>query len=282
MFKKFSLLLFITISNLFSQQFIFDYSIGSFKNASAFNISSSGFIYVTDSQSNEVFKLDTLGNIIKDVGGYGWKESLFDNPVDVFATALNIYVCDKNNHRLQRFDKDLNFISQLSTRESDNPDEHFGYPLSCAASNQGDLYILDSENKRVIKFDLFGNFIQNFGGYESGQYSLSDPNKLAVSSSNNIFVIDKNGIIIFDQYGNGLLNLKSPKDIKNINITFDYLTLTSDSSIYLTNLKSSDTFFNEAKFLEEYKEIKIVGSFFYNQKLYLLTPVEILVYKFLK
>ena len=88
-----------------SQTFVYQGSIGSFKNASAFYITSAGYLYVTDKNSDEVYKLDTLGNKLKDTGGYGWTEATFDQPSDVFATPLNVYVSDKNNHRIQRFDK---------------------------------------------------------------------------------------------------------------------------------------------------------------------------------
>ncbi len=114
MIKKFLILFFISITTLYSQQFGYDYSIGKFKDASSFSVSPSGFIYITDSGSDEIYKIDTLGKVVKNFGGYGWDNELFDNPVDVFATDLSVYVCDKNNHRIQRFDKDLNFISSLS------------------------------------------------------------------------------------------------------------------------------------------------------------------------
>ena len=282
MVKKFSLLLFISSINLFSQQFSYDYSIGKFKDASSLSISPSGFIYITDSGSDEVYKIDTLGKSLKNIGGYGWDEELFDNPVDVYATDLSVYVCDKNNHRIQRFDKDLNFISSLSTRDSNNPDEQFGYPLSCAASNQGDLYILDSENNRIIKFDLFGKFIQNFGGYDAGEYILSDPEKLAITSSNNIFVLDKEEIIVFDQYGNGMLKIGTEDRLNDINVMFNFLTLTADSSIYLTNLKTSKQLLNKVGFINKEDNSIFISSIYFNAKLYVLAKNEIQVFKQLK
>ena len=282
MVKKISLLLFISSINLFSQQFSYDYSIGKFKDASSLSISPSGFIYITDSGSDEVYKIDTLGKSLKNIGGYGWDEELFDNPVDVYATDLSVYVCDKNNHRIQRFDKDLNFISSLSTRDSNNPDEQFGYPLSCAASNQGDLYILDSENNRIIKFDLFGKFIQNFGGYDAGEYILSDPEKLAITSSNNIFVLDKEEIIVFDQYGNGMLKIGTEDRLNDINVMFNFLTLTADSSIYLTNLKTSKQLLNKVGFINKEDNSIFISSIYFNAKLYVLAKNEIQVFKQLK
>src|SRR3989304_4838241 len=209
----------------FCQTFTFDFSFGKFQKASSFYLNSAGFLFITDSGNDKLYKYDTLGTYVIETGGYGWKEAAFDNPIDVFATPLNIYVADKNNHRIERFDKDLNFISQLSTRESENRDEQFGYPLGCATSTQGDLFILDSENKRVLKFDLFGNFIQNFGGIDAGSFSLNNPAHLAVSASDKIFVIDRSNIIVFDNYGNGLTKIETGLNLKGMKINSSFLTI---------------------------------------------------------
>ncbi len=63
--------------------------------------------------NNEIVKLDTLNNALKSIGGYGWSNSTFDEPVDIYATDLRVYVTDKNNNRVQVFDKDLNFLFLL-------------------------------------------------------------------------------------------------------------------------------------------------------------------------
>ena len=192
----FILLLLLTTS-VFPQKFIYETSIGKFINASSFYINSAGFIYVTDTNTDEIYALDTLGNLMLKIGGFGWRESAFDDPVDVFADALKLYISDKNNNRIQRLDKNMNFNFQIFTRYSDNEAERFGYPLSAVMSNQGDVFILDSENIRIVQFDIFGNFIRNFGGYDYGDFALQEPNQLAVSNKNDIYVIDGNQIIIF-------------------------------------------------------------------------------------
>jgi DNA-binding beta-propeller fold protein YncE len=267
---------------LSAQSFVYHSSIGKFKDATSFYITSSGFIYVTDASTDEVYKLDTLGNVLKYAGGYGWDGGLFDDPSDVFANPLSVYVCDKNNHRIERFDKYLNYISLLYTRDSDTSGERFGYPLSCAVSQQGDLYILDSENKRIVKFDLFGNFVLNFGGYDAGKYALSDPQKLAISQNNDIYVIDDKRIVIFDQYGNGLAILNSDEKVKGINIIFNNLTVNTDSKILFANLTSPELILNTLSLTGIDLTGKIISSFIFNNKLYLLTGNEILIFNHIK
>ena len=277
MLKYLISILILNVFVIFPQNYHPVNSLGNFKDASSFYMSSSGFLYVTDSDKDELYKLDTLGNIVKDCGGYGWDEGAFDNPVDVFATPLNVYVSDKNNNRIQRFDKDLNFISQLYTRESDNRKERFGYPASCATSNLGDLFILDTENKRIIKFDLFGNFIMNFGGFDAGIYALSNPKKFSISGSNFLFVLDGKRIVVFDHYGNGISVFNSGYDLIGINIIFNKMTVNTSKKIFITNL--NDQFSLNEIILDEFDpNTTIVSTLIFNDKLYVLTPEKIIIY----
>lgn len=275
---KFFIIFLLITSAAFSQDFLFQNEIGNFKNASSFSINSTGFLFISDSETDEIYKIDTLGNQIKEAGGYGWDENQFDNPVNVFATPLKVYICDENNHRVEIFDKDLNFISQIKTRESDNQSERFGYPLSCTVSSQGDVFILDSENKRIIKFDLFGNFVQNFGGFDAGEFMLHNPLRFSISNGNNIFVIDKNKIVIFDQYGNGISRIDLAENPTGINIVFNTLTVNSNNNIYSSNL-SSEFSLKKLNFNKVNENIKIISSLIFNDKLYVLTSKQILVYK---
>lgn len=252
-------------------------SIGKFKSASSFHISASGLIYVTDTGDDQITSLDTLGNILRTNGGYGWSEGAFDEPSDIFATPLSVFVADKNNHRIQRFDRDLNFVSSFSTRQRENFEARFGHPTGCVVSNQGDLYILDSENLRIIKFDLFGNFIQNFGGFNAGDFQLTKPLSLAISSDNRIYVCDEPDILIFDSFGNGVGRIISDEQFNSVRILFNQLTLTTRKKVFTANLRISQHDLNEI-ILSDYDIEDIISSLVYNNKLYILTTTEILVF----
>jgi DNA-binding beta-propeller fold protein YncE len=277
--KKTFILFFAIPFAIFAQSFEFVESIGKFSNASSFYITANGLIYVSDSGSDEIFLLDTLGNQLKTFGGYGWGDNSFDDPADVFADPLTIYVADKNNHKIKRFDKNLNFISSLYKRESDVQEEQFGYPLSCTTSNQGDLYFVDSENKRIMKFDIFGNFKMNFGGFDAGKYQLLNPKQLAISSANNIFIIDGTDIVIFDDFGNGTNRLNIDKSLTSIRILFDQLTICNGSEIYHSNLRSVDLKFTKLDLANFQVDTQVISAILINNKLYVLTTFELLVFK---
>lgn len=273
------LALFLAISSLtVAQSFDYSESIGKFNRASSFYITANGLIYVSDSGSDEIILLDTLGNQINTFGGYGWDENSFDDPADVFADPLSIYVADNNNHKIKRFDKNLNFISSLYRRESEFLQEQFGYPLSCATSNQGDLYFIDSENKRIMKFDIFGNFIMNFGGFDAGKYQLTSPKQLAISSWNYIFVIDGSDIVIFDNFGNGTNRISIDKPVNSIRILFDHMIICNGEEVYHSYLKSIDSKFTKIDLAGFEFDQKIISGILLNNRLYILTAKKLLVF----
>ena len=274
-----NIVLFILLNRFcLAQQFEYNNSIGKFKDATSFYINSTGILFVTDDITDEIYQLDTLGNLMESIGGYGWDESAFDDPVDVFADPLKVLVADKNNNRVQRFDKNLNFIFQIYTRDNENESERFGYPVSAVTSNLGDVFILDSENKRILKFDPFGKFIQAIGGYDYGSFTLTNPEKLAISMENNIFVVDNGYVFVYDNYGTGLDRFKVDEEINGIRIIFNWLTLNSKEKIFFTDLRSKEKIINEVILTGKYDDFTIVSSLIFNGKLYILTQYSILIF----
>ena len=271
--------LILTLNTLCSSQnFNYERSFGEFKNATSFYINAAGVVFVTDDITDEVYQMDTLGNIFLSIGGYGWDINAFDDPVDIFADPLKVFVSDKNNNRIQRFDKNLNFIFQFKTEDNDIKAERFRYPLSAVTSNLGDVYILDSDNIRIVKFDLFGNYIQDIGGYDYGSFTLSNPKQLAISMDNNIYVIDGSVIYIFDNYGTALGLIEAEEELKSIRIIFSWLTTNTEEKIYISNLKSVENKLLEAILNGFDEELDIVSSLIFNKRLYVLSPNTIHIF----
>ena len=274
-----AILLILLQSIALPQTYIYQGSIGAFSNASSMHINAAGFLFITDSGNDEIYKMDTLGKVYKTTGGHGWSESTFDNPVNIYTTPLSVYIADKNNHSIKRFDRDLNPVSSLYTRDNDDQNSRFGYPLSCVIATQGDLFILDSENKRVLKFDLFGNFIQNFGGYDYGKYALSNPKAMAGDYNNYLYVADGKNIFIYDQFGNGIGDIRGTEDFISINIVFNNLTINSKDKIFYYDLSHRTGQLEDIKIdLDNTKE-EIKSSLIFNNKLYVLTSKEIEIFQ---
>jgi DNA-binding beta-propeller fold protein YncE len=150
------------------------------------------------------------GTEVRSVGGQGWDNDQFDSPRGIWArNGVDIFIADYGNHRIQRFDRTLNFVSSFSTRERSNPDERFGYPADVALSRLGDLFICDTENSRILKVSRLSKVDRYFGGFDAGKGRLINPSRLALGPRDHIYVLDGSRIAVFDNFGNYLDDLGS-------------------------------------------------------------------------
>ncbi len=175
---------------------------------SALDIDINGNVYVVDADRNTLRLYNRSGALEKEIGGPGWLSGQFDRPSSVWArNGIDVFVADYGNHRIERFDRSLNFVSSFSTRESANPDERFGYPGSVALSRLGDLFVCDTENSRIVKVDRFSTVERTFGGFGGGGGRLNSPSGVALGPRDGIYVLDGRRIAVFDPFGNYLRDL---------------------------------------------------------------------------
>jgi len=73
---------------------------------------------------------------------------------------------EKDNHRVQKLDKDGKFVTKWGSYGSD--DGQFISPRGIAADKSGNIYVLDNGNYRIEKFTDEGNFIGKWGKIGSG------------------------------------------------------------------------------------------------------------------
>jgi len=164
-----------------------------------------GFIYVADTGNNRLVKCDRNGNLIDTVGGFGWESQQFDQPVDMSVhSGLDVFVADFNNERIERYDKDLNFISSFTPEDVLLNSVQFGFPAAVDVSRHGELFICDTENNRILKLNSFGEAVLSFGDFNWGEGQLQYPGKIAISEQDQVYVSDRDAgqIVVFDYYGN--------------------------------------------------------------------------------
>ena len=103
-----------------------------------------------------------------------------------------VYVCDRNNHRIQVFDLDLNFVRSIGSRGSGRGE--FKFPFDVKFDTAGNMYV---GNGRVQVMDSSGRFIQEFG-----QGKLSRPSGLLIADKY-VYVSTFSGhcIIVYETSG---------------------------------------------------------------------------------
>jgi DNA-binding beta-propeller fold protein YncE len=267
--------------DVLSLEFLF--SFGNFSMAKGVAVAPSGLVYIADTGDNKVKVYSPSGDSLREIGGSGWGDLEFDQPYDIAVGAgLNFYVADYGNHRIQRFDKDLNYISTLYTRDSDDPSQRFGYPTSVAVSRLGDLFLLDNENIRVVKVNTFSTIERTFGGIEAGKGRLRNPRKVRVTNQDLVCVLDVQRIVIFDNFGNYIRTIGEGalKDPRGMAIRRDTLFVVDGAEVRLFDSEGrllevlTPSSGGQAGLEQSFNDIAVSG-----QRLFLLTDREVKVYE---
>jgi hypothetical protein len=258
-----------------------EYSIGSFQRATRIVLGTQGSIYVLDADENTLSKFSRLQDPPKTIGGFGWSSSLFDKPTGVATDGVNVYVSDYGNHRIQRFDRNLNYISSLSTRDTSDVASRFGYPLDVALSELGDLFILDGENIRVMKFNPQDSFERSFGDIRNGAGNLQHPVKF-IATNSRIFIGEKNKILVYDYFGNYLGTIGEGTIHNLVGLTMltnGFLAASSDTLWWLTREGALEKISSLDQIITG-ERIGIIQDIAYNGKqVYILSPQRIHVFQ---
>ena len=119
-------------------------------------------------------KFTSRSELIKCVGQEGGKEGEFDVIRGLTVHREQVYVCDRDNHRIQVFDLDLKFIRSIGSRGDGRG--KFTDPNDVKFDTTGNMYVADFQNNRVQVMDSSGQFIRVYG--QEGEGKLNGPSAL--------------------------------------------------------------------------------------------------------
>ncbi|KKR06865.1 MAG: NHL repeat containing protein [Candidatus Peregrinibacteria bacterium GW2011_GWC2_39_14] len=102
----------------------------------------------------------------------------------------NVYVVERNNNRVQKFDSNGTYITQWGSYGSG--DGQFDSPAGIDIDSSGNVYVVDSGNYRIQKFTSTGEFITKWGtrGWTGVDGEFEMPSDIALDSSGNVYVAD--------------------------------------------------------------------------------------------
>ncbi len=118
-------------------------------------------IWVANSGSSEVIKLDLTGKFIKTVGGKDEKENALSKPTGIDVdTDGNLYVADTGNKRVQIYNAAGEFTRTIPVKGWEP--SVFTLPYLCIDNNQN-MFVTDPPTHSIIVYDLkTGNEIRRF------------------------------------------------------------------------------------------------------------------------
>jgi DNA-binding beta-propeller fold protein YncE len=147
-------------------------------------------VCVSDFKGDVVHILDKNLNLVKSLGSSGGTDGQFHGPKGIcFDDSGFIYIADSGNHRVQKFDKDGNFI--LKFGEPGEYEAQLNSPSSVLINNNI-VYVTDTGNKRIACFDDSGNFIKNIT--VSG---MEMPRGISFYNNNIIISDEKAGLLFY-------------------------------------------------------------------------------------
>lgn len=148
-----------------------------------------GNMFVSDAYANaRIVKLDKSGRFIESWGSKGAGPGQFDMPNSVAVDARgNVYVADLGNRRIQVFDNDGSFKSQIAG---------VGAPWALCISPGAHQYLYSSnsnppdsmDNGEVYKMELDGKVLGRFGGAGKQAKEFGTVNEIDCRNPNVLFL----------------------------------------------------------------------------------------------
>jgi DNA-binding beta-propeller fold protein YncE len=148
-----------------------------------------GNIFIADGFGNSrIAKFDKNGKFLKSWGSRGSEPGQFNNPRSLAVDSKgNVYVADRGNHRIQVFDSEGTFQTQIAGIGSPaaiciSPGAHpYLYASNSNEVNSldnGEIYKMDLEGKILGQFGRAGHSLKEFGAVN--EIDCRRPNELYI------------------------------------------------------------------------------------------------------
>ena len=144
-----------------------------------------GNIYVTSKHKLQKFARN--GKRLESTGKEeaSSKNDGFNDPRGITLQNKKVYVCDRNNHRIQVFDLKLKYLESIGFYGREIGKIYAPYDVKF--DKDGNMYIVELGNRRVQVMNANGQFIRFFGNNRKGNIGL--PTGLHVDKDENIVYI---------------------------------------------------------------------------------------------
>ena len=161
-----------------------------------------GEMFLLDCDNHRVLRYGAGGELLGEVGGSGSGTLQFSSPVDLDADGQTVWVLDRQNRRLVRLNRVLNYVEEIPLAPpADNLEAPLWYDGVSAAAN-GDVFLLDKRAPQAVRISAGGDILASYGGFGTGNGRLENPADIDAAQDGSLFVVDGTRLIVFDRSGN--------------------------------------------------------------------------------
>ena len=123
----------------------------------------------------------TNGDCVTSVCSNGRRQFNIADGMVISPITGQVYIADRNNHRIQILNPDLTFSRIFGKEGSGNG--QFQCPHDIAIDSQGLVYVADTGNHRIQKFTPNGKFVAQFGSKGSNAGQLKWPLGITIDTA---------------------------------------------------------------------------------------------------
>lgn len=162
---------------------------GDFKYPFNVAVDGLGNVYVAESDNGRVQVFDPAGNLLRQVGGPGYVDSLLRQAAGVAIDDSGyVYVTDFNDRKVKKYTSGGAFVAAWSG--SDSPEGEMVYPRGITVDDSFYVYVAEQGNDRVRKFTSGGVSVKTWGGYGTADGQFRGCMGVAAAPSGDIYAVD--------------------------------------------------------------------------------------------
>ena len=179
--------------------------------------SDGGSVILVDTGCSRLQKFNLSADLqklefLKSVGSKGSGDGQFIEPVGIKTTENgDVYICDKDNHRIQVFDRELELKRSFGKMGSSPSDFH--YPNDIDFDSQGNIYVADTGHYVIKVFSPDWAFKGTIGGEGCGRGKFHCLTSICIDKHDYIYVTDEswNCVQIFNPRKEFAMQLQLPQ-----------------------------------------------------------------------
>ena len=174
-----------------------------------------GSLLVTSAKYHCIAKFSTNGRLVATKGRRGSLQQEFDGPtgLSIKTSTGELFVCDKNNHRVQVFDaSNLEYLRMFSVDFTTKGFAKPAQPMDIYLSSHGPFYITDAANSCILVFSSDETFQFSWGPQlMPSQTCLKTPRSIMADADGIMYVSDNQCVLALQVDGDHVGTFKDQR-----------------------------------------------------------------------